>query len=132
VLAGTATFESMNNTNVFMRINIIPSIVPLYNSKAWWPRRNIEEFASTHGKLSAADTARLFEESLAAVSEGLKLTRKLGKQIRGFAWIYCKAEREGSRSKGTSALRNRYSEGVTVFSTRAPRCGSKDSASRAS
>jgi hypothetical protein len=54
-------------------------------SKAWWPRTKIEEFARTHGKLSRADTARLFEESLAAVDSGLKLTQKVGKQIPGFA-----------------------------------------------
>jgi hypothetical protein len=35
--------------------------------------------------LSPADTARLFEESLAAVDAGLKLTQKIGKQIPGFA-----------------------------------------------
>lgn len=69
----------------------IPEDVPAlalsfdWYSKAWWPRTKIEEFPRTHGKLSPADTARLFEESLAAVAEGLKLTQKLGKQIRGFA-----------------------------------------------
>ena len=54
-------------------------------SKAWWPRAKIEEFARTHGKLSPADTTRLFEESTTAVDQGLKLARKLGKQIPGFA-----------------------------------------------
>lgn len=53
--------------------------------KAWWPRARVEEFARTHGKLSREDTARLFEESLAAVNEGLKLAAKVGKQIHGFA-----------------------------------------------
>lgn len=54
-------------------------------SKAWWPRVRIEEFAKTHGKLSGSETARLFEDCLAAVSAGLKLTNKLGKQISPFS-----------------------------------------------
>jgi hypothetical protein len=54
-------------------------------SKAWWPRTKIEEFARTHGKLSRADTARMFEESIAAVAGGLKLAQKLRRQIPGFA-----------------------------------------------
>jgi serine/threonine-protein kinase HipA len=54
-------------------------------SKAWWPRARVEEFARTHGKLSREDTARLFEECLAAVGAGLKLAEKVGKQIDGFA-----------------------------------------------
>jgi serine/threonine-protein kinase HipA len=77
--------------DVVSTLPYIPEDVPAlalsfeWYSKAWWPRTKIEEFARTHGKLSPADTARLFEESLAAVDEGLKLARKLGKQIRGFA-----------------------------------------------
>jgi len=77
--------------DVVSTLPYIPEDVPAlalsfdWYSKAWWPRAKIEEFARTHGKLSRADTARLFEESLAAVNEGLKLTQKLGKQIRGFA-----------------------------------------------
>jgi serine/threonine-protein kinase HipA len=77
--------------DVVSTLPYIPEDVPAlalsfdWYSKAWWPRTKIEEFARTHGKLSAADTARLFEESLAAVREGLKLTHELGKQIRGFA-----------------------------------------------
>jgi serine/threonine-protein kinase HipA len=56
-------------------------------SKAWWPRARIEEFARTHGKLSREDTALLLEECLAAVGEGLKLAKKVGKQIDGFAQL---------------------------------------------
>ena len=69
----------------------IPEDVPAlalsfdWYSKAWWPRAKIEEFARTHGKLSPAETNQLFEESLTAVDQGLKVARKLGKQIRGFA-----------------------------------------------
>jgi len=54
-------------------------------SKAWWPRKRIEEFAMTHGKLSDADTARLFESCVAAVNVGLELAARMGKQIKGFA-----------------------------------------------
>jgi hypothetical protein len=37
--------------------------------------------------LSRQDTARLFDESLAAVGAGLKLAEKVGKQIDGFAGL---------------------------------------------
>jgi serine/threonine-protein kinase HipA len=79
--------------DVVSTLPYIPEDVPAlalsfdWYSKAWWPRAKIEEFARTHGKLSRADTARLFEESLAAVDSGLKLTRKMGKQIPGFAQL---------------------------------------------
>jgi serine/threonine-protein kinase HipA len=65
----------------------IPEDVPAlalsfeWYSKDWWPRVKLEEFARTHGKLSAAETARLFEECLAAVDAGMKLARKVAKQI---------------------------------------------------
>jgi serine/threonine-protein kinase HipA len=77
--------------NVVSTLPYIPEDVPAlalsfeWYSKDWWPRAKIEEFARTHGKLSPADTARLFEECLAAVDEGLKLAEKVGKQIHGFA-----------------------------------------------
>jgi len=79
--------------DVVSTLPYIPEDVPAlalsfdWYSKAWWPRTKIEEFARTHGKLSRADTARLFEESLAAVNSGLKLARKMGKQIPGFAQL---------------------------------------------
>lgn len=68
----------------------IPEDVPAlalsfdWYSKAWWPRIRIEEFAGTYGKLSRPETARLFEDCLAAVNVGVKLADKLGKQIRAF------------------------------------------------
>jgi serine/threonine-protein kinase HipA len=77
--------------DVVSTLPYIPEDVPAlalsfdWYSKAWWPSTKIEEFARTHGKLSPADTARLFDESLTAVDQGLKLARKLGKQIPGFA-----------------------------------------------
>jgi serine/threonine-protein kinase HipA len=77
--------------DVVSTLPYIPEDVPAlalsfdWYSKAWWPSTKIEEFARTHGKLSPADTARLFEESLTAVDQGLKLAQKLGKQIPGFA-----------------------------------------------
>jgi serine/threonine-protein kinase HipA len=77
--------------DVVSTLPYIPEDVPAlalsfeWYSKAWWPRAKIEEFARTHGKLSRAETDRLFEESLTAVDQGLKLAQKLGKQIRGFA-----------------------------------------------
>jgi serine/threonine-protein kinase HipA len=40
-------------------------------SKAWWPRAKLEEFAQTHGKLSRAETRRLIERCLAAMSDGI-------------------------------------------------------------
>jgi serine/threonine-protein kinase HipA len=73
--------------DVVSTLAYIPEDVPApalsfdWYSKAWWPRTKVEEFARTHGKLSPADTARLFEESLAAVDEGLKVTLRLGKHI---------------------------------------------------
>jgi hypothetical protein len=65
----------------------VPALAPSFewHSKAWWPRITIEEFARTHGKLSSAEAARLFEECLTAVGESLKPTEKLGNQIAGFA-----------------------------------------------
>lgn len=77
--------------DVVSTLPYIPEDVPAlalsfdWYSKAWWPRVRIEEFARTHGKLSSAETARLFDDCMAAVSVGLKLANKLGKQIRGFA-----------------------------------------------
>jgi hypothetical protein len=56
-------------------------------SKAWWPRTKVEQFAQGHGKLSKADIARLFTECEMAVSDGLKLARRLGRQISGFATV---------------------------------------------
>lgn len=76
--------------DVVSTLPYIPEDVPAlalsfdWYSKAWWPRPRIEEFAKTHGKLSGADTARLFDNCLAAVSDGLKLANKLGRQIPGF------------------------------------------------
>jgi serine/threonine-protein kinase HipA len=77
--------------DVVATLPYIPEDVPAlalsfdWYSKAWWPRTKIEEFARTHGKLSRADTARMFEESIAAVAGGLKLAQKLRRQIPGFA-----------------------------------------------
>ncbi len=77
--------------DVVSTLPYIPEDVPAlalsfeWYSKGWWPREKIEEFVRTYGKLSRADTARLFEESLTAVDQGLKLAEKLGKQIHGFA-----------------------------------------------
>lgn len=77
--------------DVVSTLPYIPEDVPAlalsfeWYSKAWWPRTKIEEFVGTYGKLSPADTARLFEESLTAVGQGLKLAQKLGKQIPAFA-----------------------------------------------
>jgi serine/threonine-protein kinase HipA len=77
--------------DVVSTLPYIPEDVPAlalsfdWYSKAWWPRTKIEEFARTHGKLSRADTARMFEESIAAVAGGLKLAQKLRRQIPGFA-----------------------------------------------
>jgi serine/threonine-protein kinase HipA len=77
--------------DVVSTLPYIPEDIPAlalsfeWYSKAWWPRAKIEEFARTHGKLSRAETDRLFEESLTAVDRGLKLAQKLGKQIPGFA-----------------------------------------------
>jgi hypothetical protein len=56
-------------------------------SKDWWPPAKIEEFTRNYGKLSPADTARLLEECLAAVEGGLKLARKVAKQIPEFAGL---------------------------------------------
>jgi serine/threonine-protein kinase HipA len=77
--------------DVVSTLPYIPEDVPAlalsfeWYSKAWWPRTKIEEFVRTYGKLSLADIARLFEESLTAVDQGLKLAQKLGKQIPAFA-----------------------------------------------
>jgi serine/threonine-protein kinase HipA len=77
--------------DVVSTLPYIPEDVPAlalsfdWYSKAWWPPVKLEEFARTHGKLSRAETARLFEECLAAVDGGLKLARKVGKQIPEFA-----------------------------------------------
>lgn len=58
----------------------------LYNwySKAWWPRKKIEEFAQTYGRLAGAETTRMFERACEALDTGLKSARRLGKQIPGF------------------------------------------------
>jgi serine/threonine-protein kinase HipA len=77
--------------DVVSTLPYIPEDVPAlalsfdWYSKAWWPRAKIAELARTHGKLSRAQTDRLFEESLTAVDQGLKVAQKLGKQIPGFA-----------------------------------------------
>jgi serine/threonine-protein kinase HipA len=77
--------------DVVSTLPYIPADVPAlalsfeWYSKDWWPRAKIEEFMRTHGKLSSAETAQLFEESLTAVDAGLKLARKVGKQIPEFA-----------------------------------------------
>lgn len=53
-------------------------------SKAWWPRKKIEEFAQTYGRLAGAETTRMFDRAFAALDAGLKSARQLGKQIPGF------------------------------------------------
>ena len=79
--------------DVVSTLPYIPEDVPAlalsfeWYSKDWWPRAKLEEFARTHGKLSAAETARLFEECLAAVDAGMKLARKVTKQIPEFGGL---------------------------------------------
>jgi len=74
----------------------IPEDVPAlalsfdWYSKAWWPKAKVEEFARTYGKLSRADTSRLFEDCRSAVSDGLRIANKFGKQLRGFAELAAK------------------------------------------
>jgi serine/threonine-protein kinase HipA len=76
--------------DVVSTLPYIPEDVPAlalsfeWYSKDWWPRAKLEEFSRTHGKLSAAETARLFAECLAAVDAGMKLARKVAKQIPEF------------------------------------------------
>jgi len=68
----------------------IPEDVPAlalsfdWYSKAWWPRGRIEDFARDHGRLSTAETARLLEDCTSAISVGVELATKLGKQIPEF------------------------------------------------
>ena len=79
--------------DVVSTLPYIPEDVPAlalsfeWYSKDWWPRAKLEEFARSYGKLSAAETARSFEECLAAVDAGMKLARKVAKQIPEFAGL---------------------------------------------
>jgi serine/threonine-protein kinase HipA len=53
-------------------------------SKAWWPREKIEEFAQTYGRLTEAETTRMFDRAFEALDTGLKAARRLGRQIPEF------------------------------------------------
>ena len=53
-------------------------------SKAWWPRQKVEEFAQTYGRLTKAETTRIFDRAFEALDAGLKSARRLGRQIPGF------------------------------------------------
>lgn len=77
--------------DVVSTLPYIPKDVPAlalsfdWYSKDWWPRARLEQFARTHGKLSRADTTRMFDECLGAIAEGSRLAGKMGMQIRGFS-----------------------------------------------
>jgi serine/threonine-protein kinase HipA len=77
--------------DVVSTLPYIPEDVPAlalsfeWYSKDWWPRSKIEDFIRTHGKLSSAQVTQLLEECLTAVDSGLKLARKVGKEIPEFA-----------------------------------------------
>jgi serine/threonine-protein kinase HipA len=68
----------------------IPEDVPAlalsfeWYSKAWWPRRKIEDFAIDYGGLSPAETARMIEECSSAVDQGIDTVTRFGREIPGF------------------------------------------------
>jgi serine/threonine-protein kinase HipA len=68
----------------------IPEDVPAlalsfeWYSKAWWPRARIEDFARSYGKLTTAETRRMFDRCMEAVAAGSRLAEQLSAQIKGF------------------------------------------------
>jgi serine/threonine-protein kinase HipA len=68
----------------------IPEDVPAlalsfeWYSKAWWPRARIEDFARSYGKLTTAETTRMFDRCMEAVAAGSRLAEQLSAQIKGF------------------------------------------------
>lgn len=69
--------------------NDVPALALSFDwySKAWWPRKKLEEFAVTHGSLTPAEVAAVVDESRAGVAEGISLVRRLGRRIKGFAHL---------------------------------------------
>lgn len=69
----------------------IPDDVPAlalsfeWYSKAWWPRKRIEEFALSYGQLSPKETAQMIKECLDAVTLGVDAVTQYGKEIPGFS-----------------------------------------------
>lgn len=53
-------------------------------SKAWWPRARVEEFARHYGKMTPAESARMFDRCIEAVAEGSRLAKQLAARIKGF------------------------------------------------
>lgn len=77
--------------DVVSTLPYIPEDVPAlalsfdWYSKDWWPRMRVEEFARTHGKMSHGEAGRVFDESQAAIAEGVRFANKLAAQITGLS-----------------------------------------------
>ena len=67
----------------------VPALVLSFEwySKAWWPRKKIEEFAAQYGSLSNAAIRRVFDEAFEAVLGGVQTVTRYGHEIAGFSGL---------------------------------------------